>query len=182
MTQKEIEEEWKLVQKAQRNINDFGPLYEKYYESIFGFIYNRTANVDLTAELCSLSFMKAIENIQKYKFQGKPFGGWLFRIALNEVNQYHRKKKVNGTIVLEDSYTETIKDEIGNAEEIEFNLAKLEMILQGLKKDEAELLQLRFFEKMSFKDIGVILEIEENNAKVKVHRLIIKIRDNFFKK
>jgi RNA polymerase sigma-70 factor (ECF subfamily) len=45
-----------------------------------------------------------------------------------------------------------------------------------LKEDEVQMIELRFFEKRSFKEIGDILEITENNAKVKAHRVINKLK------
>jgi RNA polymerase sigma-70 factor (ECF subfamily) len=181
MTPEEIAEEWQLIQKAQTNKQRFGLLYSKYYDSVFGFIFNRIADVETTADICSVTFFKAFEKLEGYRFQGRPFGGWLFRIAYNEVNQHFRKNKKNRIVLLEDSYAETIKDEIGNAEELEINLTKLEKAISMLSPEDMEMVRMRFFEKMSFRDIGDILEIEENNAKVKNHRIIDKLRKIFIK-
>ena len=45
-----------------------------------------------------------------------------------------------------------------------------------LKPHEVELIELRFFEKLSFRDIAYILNTTENNAKVKTFRIIKRIR------
>jgi RNA polymerase sigma-70 factor (ECF subfamily) len=181
MTPQEIAEEWQLIQSAQKNIQRFGPLYNKYYDSVFGFIYNRIHDEETTADICSLTFAKVIEKLSTYQFQGRPFGGWLFTIALNEVNQHYRRSKKNKVVILEDSYAESIKDEIGNAEELEINLLKLEKAILMLSPEEMEMVRMRFFEKMNFRDIGEILGIKENNAKVKNFRVVEKLKEIFKK-
>jgi RNA polymerase sigma-70 factor (ECF subfamily) len=179
MTPEELEEEWKLIQKAQKDRQRFGPLYSKNYEAVFKFIYNRIADVEITADICSVTFLKAIEKLESYRFKGKPFICWLRRIGINEVNQYYRRNNKNRVVILEDSYAQTIKDEIGNADEFEINLTKLEKSITMLSPDDLEIIRMRYFEKMSFKEIGEILDIEENNAKVKNHRIIDKLRKIF---
>ena len=54
--------------------------------------------------------------------------------------------------------------------------AKLKQILPQLKKDQIELIEMRFFESRSFKEIAEILGVTEANAKVKTHRVLAKIR------
>jgi RNA polymerase sigma-70 factor (ECF subfamily) len=56
------------------------------------------------------------------------------------------------------------------------NRKLLLQIISELNEDEVQLVELRFFEKRSFKEIGDILEITENNAKVKAHRVVKKMR------
>ena len=56
---------------------------------------------------------------------------------------------------------------------------QIKMLLDGiglLKKDEIELLELRYFEKRPFREVGQILSITEENAKVKTHRVVKKLR------
>lgn len=59
-------------------------------------------------------------------------------------------------------------------------VAKREALFAAIKKLNAtdlELIEMRFFEKRSFKEIGDIKGITENNAKVKVHRILERIRN-----
>jgi RNA polymerase sigma-70 factor (ECF subfamily) len=48
--------------------------------------------------------------------------------------------------------------------------------IQSLNQDELQFIEMRFFEDRSFKEIGMILNITENNAKVKTYRILDKIR------
>ena len=50
-------------------------------------------------------------------------------------------------------------------------------LLHTLEEEALQLIEMRFFEEMSFKEIGYILEITENNAKVRTYRLLDKLRN-----
>jgi len=179
MTQQAIEEEWLLVQAVQKNPARFSTLYTKYYEQIFRFIYQRTADEEVTADLSSQTFLKAYENIGKYNHHGVPFSAWLYTIGLNEVNQFFRKSNKSRVVTLEDNYVNNIKYEFDNKEDLEINIAMLGKVIQMLKPDEVTLIELRYFEERPFKEVGDILGITETNAKVKVHRLVQKMKELF---
>jgi RNA polymerase sigma-70 factor (ECF subfamily) len=179
LTQQAIEEEWTLIQAAQTNPSRFGVLYNRYYEQIFRFIYQRTADEDLCADLCAQTFIKAMQNLSKYSYKGVPFSAWLYTIASNEIKQYFRKSNKSRVVTLEDNYVNTIKDEMDDKVELEINIVRLEKVLKKLKPDEIQMIELRFFEKRPFKEVGDILGMTENNAKVKVHRIILKLKDLF---
>ena len=93
VTEKQMQNEWIEVQAAQKNPASFRTLYDRYYESIFRFIFKRSADETLSADLTSQTFLKAMQKIDKYVFKGVPFSAWLFRIASNEVAQHFRKLK-----------------------------------------------------------------------------------------
>jgi RNA polymerase sigma-70 factor, ECF subfamily len=176
-TQEDIEYELQIIQKAQSDPNRFAPLYDKYYKQIFLFVYRRSDNEELSADLTSQVFLKAIVNLPKYEFKGVPFSAWLYRIASNEVNQHFRKNKSERTISMEDSGIERITQELSEFDEDAAFKEKILMEgMQNLSQDEIQYVELRFFEDKSFKEIGFILNITENNAKVKTYRILDKIR------
>lgn len=63
----------------------------------------------------------------------------------------------------------------------EVNRSKLLSALTRLKADQLELIEMRFFEKRSFREIGDLLEMTENNAKVKTFRAVNKLKQLFNK-
>ena len=182
VTQKAMQEEWVEVQTAQKNPAKFRVLYIHYYESIFRFVYKRMADEALAADVTSQVFLKAMQQLHKYTFKGVPFSAWLFRIASNEVAQYFRKNAKNRVVTLEERTAANLEDEFEDKEELEVNIEVLKAVIQDLKPDEVELLELRFFEKRPFKEIADILAITENNAKIKVYRLLQKMRKRLDKK
>ena len=174
-TDTDIQQELQQIEAAKLNPARFDVLYEKYYRSIFVFIYRRTGNEDVSADITSLVFLKALINIKKYQFKGVPFSAWLFRIAFNEINMYFRKNKAERIISLDKSNLHQIVQEV----ELEDNSEaeqKMKLALKKLDGDDIQLIEFRFFEKRSFAEIGGIIGITENNAKVKVYRILDKLR------
>jgi RNA polymerase sigma-70 factor, ECF subfamily len=166
-----------VIRKAQADPNRFAPLYDKYYKQIFLFAYRRVDDEDIAADLTSQVFMKAILNLQKYEFKGVPFSAWLYRISANEINQFFRTSKKTRSISIEDSGLERLKQEIEELDDDEQEKENLLMeCMNCLSKDEIQYLELRFFEDHSFKEIGYMLSITENNAKVKTYRILDKMR------
>ncbi len=167
------EKEWILA--AQQDIHAFGKLYDFYYKRIFLFIYKRMADEDLAADITSQAFLKAMTNIQKFNFQGVPFSAWMYRIALNEVNMHYRQDKSQLHESAEKSQLADILEE--TEEKVDEDLLKhLAKALETLSTEDMQLVSLRFFEELSFKEVADIVGITENNAKVKVYRILEKIK------
>lgn len=170
-----MEAEWLEIQAAQQNPAMFRPLYDRYYTPIFRFIYRRTANEDLTADICSQVFMKAMQRIDKYQYKGVPFSAWLYRIASNEVTQHFRNNQKNRVVSIEDQNFQEIADEVVEIKS-EFRREAMIHALRELPKDDVHLIEMRFFEQRPFKEIADILEITESNAKVKTYRILEKLK------
>ncbi len=171
----DLDLEMQQVEAAKLNPAQFDVLYEKYYRSIFVFIYRRTGNEDLSADITSQVFLKALLNIKKYEFKGVPFSAWLFRVAFNEINMYFRKNNAHRVISLEQKNISQIVMEV-QEEDNTLGQQRMMTALKKLDGDDIQLIELRFFEKRSFAEIGVIIGITENNAKVKVYRILDKLK------
>ncbi len=180
-TEDKLRQELKWVQYAKEDPKGFEPLYNKYYEQIFRYVYQRMDDKELAFDVTSQVFLKALNNIHKYEFRGVPFASWLYRIAKSELYQSFRDKKARRTVNVESMHLfEMIEDwEEDSSDE---NRQILLGVISQLDEDEIQLLELRFFEKRSFREVGEILDITENNAKVKSHRVVKKMRKLFEKK
>lgn len=179
---KTYSEEERLILLAQSDRRKFQLLYEKYFEQIFYFILKRTGNESLSSDLCQQSFVKAMLALPNYRFQGFPFSSWLYRIALNEVNYHYRKSKnLRYVEINEQQMMEVV-------EQMEFDAVPLEpqkllaSLLQHLDEEEINVLEMKYFEEMSFKEIGEILGFKESACKVRAHRIIKKLREVLEKK
>jgi len=166
--------ELQQVNAAKANPARFDVLYDKYYKPIFVFVYRRTGDEELAADITSQVFLKALINIQKYEYKGVPFSAWLFRIAFNEINMYFRKNNADRVVSLEQSNVQAmiteVQDDHRDAEK------RMMAALSRMDEPEIQLIELRFFEKRSFAEVGNIIGVTENNAKVKVYRILDKIK------
>jgi RNA polymerase sigma-70 factor (ECF subfamily) len=132
-----------------------------------------------SADITSQVFFKALCNLHKYQFKGLPFGSWLYRIAKSEIYQWFRDQSKMQTSDF-DSLNLSKFFESYQEDDNEENILKLQKCLKSLKQDELKLIALRFYDGLSFRDIGELLNVHENNAKVKCFRSVAKLKKLYF--
>jgi len=173
---KDIEEEMLQVEAAKKDPEKFSVLYNKYYNQIFTFVYRRTEDEQLTADITSHVFLIALSNLEKFKPKGVPFSAWLFRIAFNGINEYFRKSKKERIVGMEEAdLTNMMEDPHISMNKSEDSKLLLKA-LSELPAEAVEFIEMRFFEKRQFGEIADILGISENNAKTKMYRLLEKLK------
>ncbi|MGD1847767.1 MAG: RNA polymerase sigma factor [Salibacteraceae bacterium] len=174
-TRKQISEEDEQVRRAQRDRRHFSVLYDRHYEAIYWYVFNRVEDETLADDLVSQVFTKALHHLPRYQFRGVPFVSWLYRIAKNELNQWFRTQKSQRVVSLEKVQLQHLTEE-WEAEYPEQAVEAMLAAIRQLKLAEIELIEMRFFEQRPFKEIAEILEITENNAKVRTYRVVEKLR------
>ena len=170
-----IAEELKYIKAAQKDPRQFSHLYDQHYKPVYLFIYRRTDDEHITADLTQQVFLKAMQNLSRYEYRGVPFSAWLYRIASNEVTQHFRDASKVRTVSLETSDVDDLLDEKNSG----IDSQKREQVFKAIRKlpsADLELIEMRFFEKRSFLEIAEIKGITENNAKVKTYRILDKVR------
>ena len=174
----DIRKEYEILEQSGKNTKAFGVLYERYYDRIFNFIYRQTDDEDLTADLCSQTFLNALKNANRFQFRGVPVSAWFYRIASNEVNKYYRKIKKEKVFSIEEVVVKELI-EISNDGWSDDLIQKLLDFMKDLPTDMLDVLQLRFFEDKDFKEIAFILDITESGAKMRTYRALDKLRKSF---
>ncbi len=173
----EIRAEYEIVQKAQQNPQFFAPLYEKYYDAIFVYINRRIEDEELTADMTAQVFYKCLKSLQKYDFQGVPFSAWLFRITINEINQFFKQQQSKQRAVsLKEKHINILFEELQH-HDVADKHDIVTKLLESLDSEDVQFLELRFFEDRSFKEIGFLLGLTEVNAKVKTYRILAKLKE-----
>ncbi len=175
MTEAQIRAEYELVRAAQQQPRHFDVLYRRYFEAIYGFVFKRTRDEELSGDLTSQIFLKALTNLKRYRFQGVPFKAWLFTLAANEVNQYFRSSQKQRSISLDSVNLREMTEE-AELDVTDQNIQRMVEVLNQLSLEEVQLIEFRFFEKIPFKEVAAIYGITETNAKVRVHRLLKKMK------
>lgn len=170
-----MQEEWLEIQAAQDNPALFRPLYNRYFDPIFRFIFRRTNDESLSADICSMVFLKAMQRLKDYRFKGVPFSAWLYRIASNEIAQHYRQTQKNRVVSMEETNITDMFEEM-NESENEDHRSNLILALDSLKPNDLQLIEMRFFEQRPFKEIADIVGITESNAKVKTYRILERLK------
>ena len=107
------------------------------------------------------------------------FSSWLYRIAVNEINQYYRNQKRQRKI--QQNYFKNTEIHYNNEEipKIDYEIVKRNM--QKLKAGDQDIIALRYFEKMSYEDISEIMNKSEGALKVKLHRALNRLKEHISK-
>src|SRR4029078_7215524 len=93
-----------------------------YYLMIFNYILRRTNDFELSQDVTTDVFMKALDRIHKFTWRGLPFSAWLYRIASNEIADHFRgqqAKTVSLEVLMEEQGFEPIDETDIEAELIE---------------------------------------------------------------
>jgi len=151
----------------------FAEIVDRYASRCYGYFYRLTGNSDISDELLSELFVKLVEKIGSYK--GGSFESWLFKIASNIFHDYLRSKQRRKKLI------ETQKTELESGtiepKKSEGELTdKLQIQLGRLDEDTRELIMLRFYSQLSFKEIAKMRSEPIGTTLAKTHRAIRKLR------
>jgi len=160
----------------------FEALMQKHKNKIFAFILSKIRNRDLAEDIFQDTFIKVINSLQngKYNEEGK-FLPWVMRIANNLVIDYFRKSKKMRTIAPTDNFD--IFDILQDGEKnIEDNLVNnqihkdLRKLIEHLPEDQKEVLKMRYYAELSFKEISESTGVSINTALGRMRYALINLR------
>jgi len=171
-----MEQQLKIIEASKRDPAAFRPLYEMYHEPIFRYIYQRSDDKEAAFDITQQVFVKALTNLHKFTFKGLPFASWLYRIARNEVFQSIKDNKMNRTLNIDMSGIKELLHESDTDEDYIHKEKSLTLCMTQLQEFDMQLIEMRFFENRAFKEIAEILKLTENNAKVKLYRILDKLK------
>lgn len=167
-----------LIALAKEDKAAFGELYERYLPKIYSYVYYRTGNVHDAEDLTAKVFIRALSHISSYVEKGLPFQAWLYRIAHNLVANWHRDQGRRKIIALDDYVAHSLKSDAPDrmTEEREERNQLLEAC-RRLPEDRQQLLLLKFVERLSNAEIGVIMGRTEGAIKSLYHRTLLALRE-----
>ena len=175
-----MDSEREAIKRAKRDLGEFDSLYRKYFPRINNFVFHRVDDETVRADIVSDVFFKAMKKLTLFRFIDSrrcSFSSWLYRIAVNEVNQYYRDSR-RDQMVLKEYRLNTVRDlqsGLGDCEDT-LNYEVIRERMKRLSPEEQNLLTLRFFEKKSYRELAEIFSKKEGALKVRVHRIINKLR------
>jgi RNA polymerase sigma-70 factor (ECF subfamily) len=152
----------------------FSRLIDLYSSRCYGYFYRLTGNKDLSDELLSELFVKLVEKIGSHK--GGSFESWLFRIASNIFNDHLRSKQRRRKLYearREQLETEITEEKYSDGDSID----KLQSRLKRLDTETQELIVLRFYSQLSFKEIAELRSEPIGTTLAKLHRGLKKLRE-----
>ena len=157
-------------------------LVNRHNSRISGFIYSKVNNRNITEDIFQDTFIKVIRTLKRgtYSEEGK-FLPWVMRIAHNLIIDYFRKTSrmpmfegsdtFNIFSVVSDDELDMEKQMIKNQIDCDLNL-----LIEELPKDQKEVLLMRIYKDMSFKEISDCTGVSINTALGRMRYALINLR------
>lgn len=151
----------------------FSQIVDIYASRCYGYFYRLTGNGGLSDELLSELFLKLVEKIGSYK--GGSFESWLFKIASNIFYDYLRTKQRQKKLL--ETRKKQIEFEIIEKRPDSEQIDKLQVQIGKLDEETKELILLRFYSQLSFKEIALMRSEPIGTTLAKMHRGLKKLRE-----
>jgi RNA polymerase sigma-70 factor (ECF subfamily) len=160
----------------------------RHKDKIYGFIYKKILNRDITEDIFQDTFIKVINTLKKGKYneEGK-FLPWVMRIAHNLMIDHFRKNSRMPKFRNTDEFDifSVLADGSLNAENeliMEQIYKDVKALIVELPHDQKEVLHMRLFKDMSFKEIALTTDISINTALGRMRYALINMRKLIKKK
>ncbi len=174
------QQDYKLVQRAIKGDQQaYALLMDRYRDSIYFLLLKMVNNKDDADDLTIEAFGKAFKNLKQYT-PNFAFSTWLFKIASNNCIDFIRRKKKRTLSIdrrqeSEDGMETTIhlKSDMLDPEEKFVKKQKIKMlheIVKKLKPRYRELVELRYFQELSYEEIAQKLDIPLGTVKAQLFR------------
>lgn len=166
-----------LIEAAQKDPSRFAELYELNFERVYAYAARRVENRDAAQDVTAEVFHSALANLASYQWRGVPFGAWLMRIAANAISdRWHRAAREHGNPVPDESAHADISPE--DVEE----RARLFRLVEDLPSDQRRVVQMRFGEEKSIREIASTLRKTEGAIKQLQFRALRDLRERVSRK
>ena len=174
-----------LINNAKEgSVLAFNQIVDLYQEDIFRMVYYRTHSKMDSEDITQDVFLKAFKNLSSLKDVNR-FKSWLYRIALNRIRDFYRKKRVLNLFknLNDDDGSVPTDSNSKNTPEVVENLIKKEFwetigqTTDKLSHMEREVFLLRFFDHLSIKEISHTLKRSESTVKTHLYRSLLKFKN-----
>lgn len=167
---------------VEGNESALGTLIKRHESKIYGFIYSKISDRDISNDIFQDTFIKVIKTLKSnsYNEEGK-FLPWVMRISHNLIVDHFRKTKKMPmyreteefsifSIMSDDSLTIEGKMIV---DQVEIDLKKL---IEELPEDQKEVLVMRMYQDMSFKEISELTDVSINTALGRMRYALMNLR------
>jgi RNA polymerase sigma-70 factor (ECF subfamily) len=168
-----------ITQVLQGNQQPFAELVSRYQNMMFTVAFRLTNNREDAEELAQSAFVKAYRSLSDYRGDSK-FSTWLYTIVHSLGLSFLRKKKLDTLSMEQDKVRIAAENKQagGGAIMVEAK-SKTTMVNEAiamLSPDDAKVLTLFYQGEQSLEEIGSIMGIDPNTAKVKLHRARTRLK------
>ena len=174
---------------AEGDNNAFDVLLERHEEKIFSYIFFIVRNQDVANDIFQETFMKAVVTIQqgRYVENGK-FQAWITRIAHNLIIDYFRQTRTENCVSNEDVDYDLFNDIKLAEATVESRMVReqvledVKLLVEHLPQNQKEVVFMRYYQELSFKEIAEITGVSINTALGRMRYALLNLRKMAVKK
>ena len=172
------------LEYVEGNNRAFNELLNRTKTGIFSYIIFIVHNQEVANDIFQETFLKAITNLQmrKYTPTGK-FNAWMIRIAHNAIMDWYRRQKTKQIIDMDDDFDiASMSDKTlmeTSSEDLMANaqvLADVKAMIGFLPKAQREVVQMRYYQNLSFKEIAALTGVSINTSLGRMRYALINLR------
>jgi RNA polymerase sigma-70 factor (ECF subfamily) len=160
-------------------------LVDAYWQRLYGYALRATSNSELAQDLVQETFLRVVQRLDRYDDQGK-FEAWLFRILVNLVRDHGRsisRHPTQSTVIESDGQRLEMTDELAGKMPAPHepvtqseDMDRLQAAMRNLPEGDRQILLLRHFADMPFKDIARTMNCPIGTVLARAHRALGKLR------
>lgn len=156
-----------LLHRAQSGDKDaLEELVRRYYDKIYAYCFHHTGDRQTAEDLCQETFCSMLEHLEEYRHYGR-FANYLYVIAGNKCKDFYKKKKpLYCEIVPEEENVSAADEEISMRE-----------LVHKLPRELEEVVILRFYQDLRYRDIARILRISSSLVKYRVKKAVALLKE-----
>ncbi len=163
-----------LIAEARSDRATFVQLYRRHYDAVFRYCVHRLFERQAAEDVTSDVFLKAVENIHRFRGNEQQFRNWLYRIATNAVNNHLRKTARRNRLLK--VACEQADSQVADCVESADKLALLKEAVFVLKPRYQTIITLRFFENLKLTEIAKVLGSSSGTVRSQLARALAKLR------
>lgn len=168
---------------SKGNDKAFDELLTRYQSKLYSYIFFIVRNVTLAEDLFQETFMKVITTIRQgsYAESGR-FGAWLTRIAHNLIIDYFRQDKGDNVVSNDETEVDLFNDAGLSDDDVETKLVNAQVLsdvrrlVSALPRPQREVVYMRFYQDLSFREIADITGVSINTALGRMRYALINMR------
>jgi RNA polymerase sigma-70 factor (ECF subfamily) len=164
--QHDVSADCRDVEAARRSREAFRPLFDRYYERIYGYAAARVNHAPAAEDITAETFRRALNGLETFQCRHEAsFAAWLFRIAHNEVGRFLARYAPREAVPLddvEDAWPAPLDVEADVVQREQF--AAIRTMIGRLSPRRQEIVTLRFYGELRNHEIAVLLGLDERTV------------------
>ena len=166
-----------LVNRAvARDPEAFGALYDRFLDRVYRYLYFRLRSQADAEDLTEQVFLRAWEAIGRFRWQGRPFLAWLYRLAHNLLVDHHRAQRPSSSLDDDERPLQLASTAAEGELSQALNASVLSGVIRQLTPEQQQVIVLKFIDGLDNAEISAILDKREGAIRALQLRALLSLR------